>query len=1100
MFPFWKPVVAPIVKAVDARKVVEIGALRGETTKLMLGDLDPTAELHVIDPAPAFDPDEHRAAFGGRYVFHRDLSLNVLPHLDPMDVALIDGDHNWYTVFNELELLAMGAQRAGAPLPVVVLHDVCWPYGRRDLYYQPDTIPPEHRQEYQRKGMRRGRTTLVPGDGGLNPTLCNATTEGGEHNGVRTAIDDFVAAYDRPIRRVLLPVYFGLEILASQDQLDRHPQLVATLDDLESPDGKDRLLELAETIRTDSETFNQNVLYARQRQVQRAAGRYLALLRDSLLDEHYLEHEARIEYLVSCAEAGRPVDRHVVRDPGRYLQGKLADLRSDRRAGRVTGDAGDLRAYLPFTAMGRVRMDHLDAVLRAVREDAVDGDLVDVGVDGGGSSVYMRGFLDAHEVPGRTVWVADRFRAVADQTPGPAVDGLAALGRDLTQVREAFHRFDLLDDRVRFLIGPPAETVPTAPIDEVAVVRIGRSAGREAGVVLEGIYDRVSEGGHIIIDSDDPAAHAAVEAFRDRRGITTALVRIDWAARGWQKVAGDAEVADDERSTSPMSAVAAAGAPLAPHGPEVPKDLTAVVVFHDMAREARRTLHSLSRSYQQHCEEIDYEVLVIDNGSSPEQRLTDDFVSGFGPEFRLLELPGDAHPSPVHALNHAIGLGGGRSFLLMIDGAHVLTPGVIRWGMEGLRRAHPTVVATQQWYVGPGQQGDVMRLGYDQAYEDGLFDRIDWPTDGYRLFDIGHFVGDRDWFDGLWESNAVFVPRSLLEQMGCFDASFRLPGGGYANLELFERLASAEDVELASILGEGSFHQLHGGTTTNQADAEERRTRVFGYGQEYQRLRGRPFRGPSKPVTYLGHLRPKGARRTRARRLSAEAFLGRDDGGIDGRPETPTPIPDDLRLSFIDAFWRSLAWTEATWLGHRVKRAPTDLFAVQELLARIRPDWVIETQTGNGGRAAYLASICRLLDHGHVISIGHQDSGKRPVDERITYVAERASTPAAAEAVREITGDRAKALVIIGAGGGSQRVVQEFELFSPFVPRGSYVIVEETIVNGHPVWPSHGSGPAEAVNRILQTRDDFAVDPDPERFGLTFNPGGFLKRISGRDG
>ena len=103
---------------------------------------------------------------------------------------------------------------------------------------------------------------------------------------------------------------------------------------------------------------------------------------------------------------------------------------------------------------------------------------------------------------------------------------------------------------------------------------------------------------------------------------------------------------------------------------------------------------------------------------------------------------------------------------------------------------------------------------------------IAWPHDGYRLFEIGHFVGDRDWFDGVWESNCLFVPRSLLEQVGGFDESFSMPGGGYANLDLYERLGSTPGVTVATILGEGSFHQLHGGTTTNQPDPTERRARV----------------------------------------------------------------------------------------------------------------------------------------------------------------------------------------------------------------------------------------------------------------------------------
>ena len=141
MFPYWNDVVAPIVEAAGARRIVEVGALRGENTELMLERLGPGVELHVVDPFPAFDPAEHEQRFAGQYVFHRDLSVNVLGDLPPMDVALIDGDHNWYTVFTELNLLAEVAKQAGSPLPVMILHDVGWPYGRRDLYYDPDQHP-----------------------------------------------------------------------------------------------------------------------------------------------------------------------------------------------------------------------------------------------------------------------------------------------------------------------------------------------------------------------------------------------------------------------------------------------------------------------------------------------------------------------------------------------------------------------------------------------------------------------------------------------------------------------------------------------------------------------------------------------------------------------------------------------------------------------------------------------------------------------------------------------------------------------------------------------------------------------------------------------
>ena len=165
MFPLWDVAIAPVLHAAQARSVVEIGALRGETTERMLDDLGPDAELDVIDPEPAFDPSDHEHRFEGRYRFHQGLSLDVIPTLGPVDAALIDGDHNWYTVYNELRLLAEGAKRHGTGLPVLILHDVLWPYGRRDLYYAPERIPGEFRQPWARAGMNPGVKRSEPRQG-----------------------------------------------------------------------------------------------------------------------------------------------------------------------------------------------------------------------------------------------------------------------------------------------------------------------------------------------------------------------------------------------------------------------------------------------------------------------------------------------------------------------------------------------------------------------------------------------------------------------------------------------------------------------------------------------------------------------------------------------------------------------------------------------------------------------------------------------------------------------------------------------------------------------------------------------------------------------
>jgi len=244
MVPLWDIAVAPIFDAASPRRVLEVGALRGETTRLVLAALGPESELHAVDPAPQFETDEWEAQHPGRFFFHRGLSLDVLPTLPPMDVALIDGDHNWYSVYNELSELRRTSRGAGVPMPICILHDVGWPYGRRDLYYAPETIPAEFRQEYACAGIVRGQPRLVP-DGGLNAHLPNAVEEGGPRNGVLTALEDFIAEHDQSSRLVVLPVHFGLAFFVEKSRLKADRRVGKALDELESPAGLRRLVTFA---------------------------------------------------------------------------------------------------------------------------------------------------------------------------------------------------------------------------------------------------------------------------------------------------------------------------------------------------------------------------------------------------------------------------------------------------------------------------------------------------------------------------------------------------------------------------------------------------------------------------------------------------------------------------------------------------------------------------------------------------------------------------------------------------------------------------------------------------------------------------------------
>jgi cephalosporin hydroxylase len=1101
MFPLWDDIIAPVIDAVGPHRIVEIGALRGETTVRMLKRLGPQCELHVIDPAPQFDPAEHEHMFPGRYHFHLGTSLEVLPLLLPADVVLIDGDHNWYTVYNELRILAETARKAEVSLPVLVLHDVGWPYGRRDLYYEPERIPSESRHPYRRAGMRPGRSALV-GNGGMNRDMYNAEHEGGPRNGVMTALDDFVAEHPSPLRVVVVPVFYGLAIVAEDRVLDTRPDLGALIDHLESPEGRGDIIALAERIRVDEAIFGQAWIRMLEEEVRRGADRYLALLKTAILDVRNLDHELRLNYLLTLR--GAAPDLAALRDPVRTMPVRHRRLLRARLAGRPL-EYG--LGSLALTTMGRVQLDHLENAVRRVLAAGVPGDLAEVGVGGGGGGIVLRGALEAHQVADRCVWLADPFVATypIDHTGkhGELPPAVRRWASDLNQVRDAIASFGLLDDRVHFLQGPPAQKLPDAPLGSLALLRLGEGLGAsDVAWVLDHLYGHLSPGAEVIVSGTaDPEVEAAVTRARAGLGIAAPITRIDWNAVSWRHDATGRESSAAEMPAARLAVAAvasfeapAARPPLRGPGPTPAPGLSAVVVFHNMRREAVRTLQSLTRSYQQNVEDLEYEVLVIDNGSDPGQRLTREFVAAFGPEFRLLEPGIDPDPSPTGALNAGITAGCGEALALMIDGAHVLTPGVLHFGTKALSTYAPAVVATQQWYVGPGQQGDAGQAGYDQIVEDRLFDAIDWPVDGYRLFEVGHFIGERDWFDGIVESNCLFVPRKLLEQIGGFDERFAMPGGGYANLDLFERLALSPGVTVASILGEGTFHQFHGGTTTNVTDETERRERVVSYRDHFEALRGRALIGLDRPVHYVGAMATRAARRTRSRRdLQLRFDVVRQPLGDTA---APVPLPDELKLAAIEAVWDHRAWQGATWLGHPVNRYPADLHVYQELLAELRPDVVVVAadDPGLGGRALFLASVCEQLGHGRVVAVGDLDVAERPSHSRLVHVVGAPEAPAVANEVKALTPAHPCAVVVIGMSESS-RVVAAFERYAPMVPAGSYVVVENTVVKGRSTNPASGPGPYEAVDAILARHRDFAADPAAERYTLTLNRGGYLKRI-----
>lgn len=207
-----------------------------------------------------------------------------------------------------------------------------------------------------------------------------------------------------------------------------------------------------------------------------------------------------------------------------------------------------------------------------------------------------------------------------------------------------------------------------------------------------------------------------------------------------------------------------------------------------------------------------------------------------------------------------------------------------------------------------------------------------------------------------------------------------------------------------------------------------------------------------------------------------------------------------ILTSLIDEFHtlyytsREQTWGNTYWLGHHVLKCPLDLWTYQEILHELRPELIVETGTYLGGSALFLASICDLLGRGDVLTIDIDRRDNLPHHPRITYLVGSSTSRAITSEVRRRAAGKSPILVILDSGHARAHVLAELRAYAPLVTPGSYLIVEDTNINGHPVDRAHGPGPMEAVAEFLAENDAFSQDARREKLLLTFNPGGFLQR------
>jgi glycosyltransferase involved in cell wall biosynthesis len=346
----WRTVVGPLLDAASPSVIVEIGAARGENTrKLVEWASAAGAVVHSIDPVPEFDTEELAGEHPGTLIFHRERSLSALPAIDEIDAVVIDGDHNWYTVINELRLLDEASPDGRFPLAVI--HDVGWPYGRRDLYYDPDSIPDAYRQAHRQGGVAPGTAELTPGRG-LNPDLEHAVYEGNAKNGVLTAVEDFLEETDTSLTLQMIPGGHGLGILAADQDLEESDQLSELLEQFRS----------AEFLR----------LHAAQLEEERVLGLLDTQAARDQADAGRMEGEERVRALEAQAERRESEQRR-----------RMDDLRSELRD--VQGALQSKNYEIAGLRALEERLDEKDTEIERLRqlnlEQAIRGEALTTATD-----------------------------------------------------------------------------------------------------------------------------------------------------------------------------------------------------------------------------------------------------------------------------------------------------------------------------------------------------------------------------------------------------------------------------------------------------------------------------------------------------------------------------------------------------------------------------------------------------------------------------------------------------------------------------------------------------------------------------------------------
>ncbi|PIE71515.1 MAG: hypothetical protein CSA22_01425 [Deltaproteobacteria bacterium] len=279
--------------------------------------------------------------------------------------------------------------------------------------------------------------------------------------------------------------------------------------------------------------------------------------------------------------------------------------------------------------------------------------------------------------------------------------------------------------------------------------------------------------------------------------------------------------------------------------------VSVVVVVYQMKHQAMQTLQTLSPGWQTGADPDAYEVIVMENASS--ECLDPDAVRLIGPQFSYHRQE-NRDRTPISALNAGIGYARGELICLMVDGARMVSPGIIRLMLDAMRLHPDPFVAIPGYHLGFHEQNFSRRHAYDESTEAALLRAVDWKENRYHLFSVSCFSGGnyRGVFCPMFESNCIACRKETLKRAGGVDSRFKSPGGGMVNLDLFRRLILLPETRYFVTPGEGSFHQYHGGVTTSESRDND--ALHAGFRREYEAIRGEAYRMVLKEPYYLGRV------------------------------------------------------------------------------------------------------------------------------------------------------------------------------------------------------------------------------------------------------